>query len=77
MESDAVGGREPNIFNIQGARMPVAFETVRIIREENQARLERADEQQNHEVRDKNREKVAQETMVKALSRSIRHFHLG
>jgi len=37
VESNAVGGRQPNIFNIQGARMPVASETVRIIREENQA----------------------------------------
>jgi hypothetical protein len=77
VEPDAVGGSEPNIFNIQGARMPVAFETVRIIREENQVRLEHADEQQNHEIREKDREKVAQETTVKGLSRSIRRFHLG
>src|SRR3984957_16755298 len=37
VESNAVGGREPNILKIQRARMPVAFETVRVIREENQA----------------------------------------
>src|ERR1700745_3262359 len=77
VEPDAVGGRGAKIFNIQSARMPVAFETVRIIREENQVRLEHADEQQNHEIRDKDREKVAQETTVKGLSRSIRRFHLG
>jgi hypothetical protein len=45
--------------------MPVAVEAVGIIREEDQARFEDADEHQHQEVADKDREKVAQETTMK------------
>ena len=62
---DAIGRLEPDIFNIQIARMPVAVEAVGIIREEDQARFEDPGEQQRQEVADKDREKVAQETTVK------------
>ena len=68
VELDTVRGGEPNVFQIQAARMPVAVEAAGIVREEDQARLEHADECQDQEIGDNNGEKVAQKTMVERFS---------
>jgi len=68
VELDTVRGCEPNVFQIQTARMPVAVEAAGIVREEDQARLEHADECQDQEIGDNNGEKVAQKTMVERFS---------
>lgn len=54
VELGSVGRRNPNIFWGQRARMPVALESARVIREENQTALEEADEGQQERVSDEN-----------------------
>src|SRR6266850_4026333 len=68
VELDTVRGGEPNVFHIQATRVPVALEAARIVREEDQARFEHADECQDQEIGDNDGEKVAQETAVKRFS---------
>jgi hypothetical protein len=68
VELDAVRGCEPNVFNIQTARMPVTIEAAGIVREEDQVRFEHADERQDRVVGEKDGEKVAQETAVERFS---------
>jgi len=68
VELDTVRGRDPNVFHIQTTRMPLAVEAPGIVREEDQAQLEHADECQDQEIGDNNGEKQAQKTMVERFS---------
>lgn len=64
VELDTVRGREPNVFYIQTTRMPVAGEAAGIVRVENSARFEHADDCQGQEIG----EKVPQEATVPRFS---------
>ena len=68
VELDTVRGSDPNVFHIQIARMPIAVEASGIVREEDQARFEHADECQHYEIADYDGEKVAQKTLVERSS---------
>src|SRR5258708_5167723 len=75
VELDTVRSGDPNVFHIQTARMPVAIEPAGIVREEDQARFEHADERQDQEIGDNDGEKVAQKTIVEIFSCTIRASH--
>jgi len=77
VELDTVSGCQPNVFNIQPARMPVAVEAAGIVWEENQARFEHPDKPQDQEVGDKNCEQEAQETSPEGFLGGIRDFPWG
>ena len=68
VELDTVRGCEPNVFNIQTTRMPVAVEAAGIVWDKDQARFEHADERQDREVGEKDGEEVAQEMAVERFS---------
>jgi len=68
VELATVSGRDPNVCHIQTTMMPLAVEAPGIVREEDQAQLEHADECQDQEIGDNNGEKQAQKTMVERFS---------